>query len=77
MATDKTRGIESAQGLVAFVGITLGVIPLIQVVLGRRPGLLTLVLSEGPSASHWIAPLVVVLAATVLVFVLELRKNRR
>ncbi len=77
MASDKARDIEAIQGIVAFVGITLGVIPLIQVFFGRRPGLLTLVLPEGPSALHWIAPIVVVLAAIAIVLVLESRKKHR
>lgn len=77
MSSDRSRGIESVQGVVAFGAITLGVIPLVMVLLGRSPGLLRIVLPNGPHPSHWIAPLVVIAFSAIVILFLEQAKGRR
>lgn len=78
MSSERARGIEVVQGVVVLMAITLGIIPLVQVlVFHGNPGLLAAVLPDAPSASHWMAPLAVVIVAAGCVLALEATKNRR
>jgi hypothetical protein len=71
------KAIDGWQGLCCFLGITLGVIPLIQFALGvRRGGLLRFVLGEQPGAALWIAPTAVLVVAVTAIALLERRKAR-
>ena len=75
MATKKA--IDGWQGFVGFVGITLGVIPLIRYAIGgRRGGLLRFVLGDDPGAALWIVPLVILAVSAAAILLLELGKTR-
>lgn len=69
------RSVTTAQGVAALVGITLGVIPLVGVLIGRGPGLWTRLVGDTGSAVWWL-PGVVVVACVVAIAVLE-RSARR
>ncbi|MFB9317151.1 hypothetical protein [Cryptosporangium minutisporangium] len=71
------KAIDGWQGLCFFLGITLGVIPLIQFALGtRRGGLLRFVFGDDPGAARWIVPLVILAVAIAAITLLERRKAR-
>jgi hypothetical protein len=55
----------------AFIGITLGLLPLVQVLLGRGPGLLRLVLGEDPGVYGYLLPIVVIAMCVAAVASLE------
>lgn len=73
MSSRKT--VETAQGIVVFGGILLGVIPLIGVLIGRGPMLWKLVLSDESDAAHIAAPAVALVASVIIVVVLERTKT--
>lgn len=69
-----TRVVDGWQGVIAFVGITLGVIPLVMALFGGSSGLWTLVLGDtGPL--RWICPLVVLVVGVAALAALERRKR--
>jgi hypothetical protein len=55
----------------AFIGITLGLLPLVQVLFGRGPGLLRLVLGEDPGVSGYVIPVVVIAMCVAVIARLE------
>lgn len=77
MATHRARTIDGLQGLTALLGITLGVLPLIQALVGGHPGLLRLVLGEDAGSMTYAAPIAVVVVIAVVIAVLEGTKRRR
>lgn len=67
---------EARQGLAAFVGITLGVVPLVMLTFGAPTGgLWGLVLDEGSGPAVWICPCLTAVAAAVALALLERRKR--
>lgn len=70
-----TRAIDGWQGFVAFVGITIGVIPLIMTAFGAGSGLWGLVLDDTAGALRWICPLLVLAAGVTAIAALERRKR--
>ncbi|WP_186293132.1 hypothetical protein [Brevibacterium aurantiacum] len=71
------KNLEIAQGFAVFAGILLGVIPLVGVLIGQGPMLWNLVLPDEHGASHYVAPIAVLVIAVITVFALEVAKNRR
>jgi hypothetical protein len=72
MTGGRTRQqLDAWQGAMAFIGITLGVLPLAQVLFGRGPGLLRLVLGEDPGVSGHVLPIVVVAMCVAVIAWLE------
>lgn len=77
MASNRARTIDGLQGLTALLGITLGVLPLIQVLVGGHPGLLRVVLDEDAGSMIYAVPIAVVVVMAVVIAVLEGTKRRR
>ncbi len=79
MATDEGRKrLNGWQGAAGFVGITLGLLPLVQVLLGRGPGLWRAVLDAESGSMAYVLPLVplaVIAAAVAVIAWLETRKR--
>jgi hypothetical protein len=76
MTGSRTRKqLETWQGAMAFIGITLGLLPLVQVLFGRGPGLLRLVLGEDPGVSGHVLPIVVIAMCIAAVAWLESAKR--
>ncbi len=72
MTGSRTRKqLDAWQGGVAFIGITLGLLPLVQVLFGRGPGLLRLVLGEDPAVYGYVLPIVVVAVCVAVIARLE------
>ncbi len=72
MTGSRTRKqLDAWQGGVAFIGITLGLLPLLQVLFGRGPGLLRLVLGEDPGVYGYLRPIVVIAMCVAVVARLE------
>ncbi len=72
MTGSRTRKqLDAWQGGVAFIGITLGLLPLVQVLFGRGPGLLRLVLGEDPGVYGYVLPIVVVAVCVAVIARLE------
>ncbi len=68
---------NTGQGVLAFVGITLGAIPLAQLALrGRTGSVWSWLLGDGPGSLSWIGPVAVLGLTVALIAVLELRKRR-
>lgn len=65
------RQLDAWQGAMAFVGITLGLLPLVQVLFGRAPGLLRLVLGEDPGVYGYALPIVVIAMCVTVIAWLE------
>ncbi|MFG1927889.1 hypothetical protein [Cryptosporangium sp. NPDC048952] len=75
MAKNKT--IDGWQGFLALIGVSLGVIPLVQYAIGvRRGGLLRFVLGDDPGAALWIVPLVILAVVAVVILLLERGKTQ-
>ncbi len=76
MATDEGRKrLDVWQGAAGFVGITLGLLPLVQVLLGRGPGLWRAILGGAPGSLAHVLPLAVIAAAVAVIAWLESRKR--
>lgn len=71
-----TRTVDGMQGLVALIGITLGVIPLVRAAYGGGPGWLLgwLPGMEG-GATTYVVPIVIVVVAVAVMGVLERSKR--
>jgi hypothetical protein len=54
--TSTSSNHRAVEGLLGLVGISLGLIPLIQYLVNGRPGLWRLVLGSAPGAEGWIVP---------------------
>ena len=68
--------LNGLQGLVALVGITLGVIPLIQLVFSGGPGkLLSWAVGSGPSLAAYGVSAAISFTALMLVTILERKKR--
>lgn len=75
--TDTRRSADSAQGLLALIGITLGAIPLIQVVVTGHTGwLLGWLPGMESSPMIYVLPIAIVLAAVAGIGGLERGKHR-
>jgi len=70
MSSDCKASTNTLQGVAALVGITLGVIPLIGLAVGRGPGLWTALIGERGGSSWWL-PAAVVVACIAALAVLE------
>jgi hypothetical protein len=69
------RAIDGWQAFFSLIGITLGIIPLIQIGFGIGDGgLWQIVFSEDAGPIRWIVPLVVLVGAIIAVLMLERRK---
>jgi hypothetical protein len=76
MATGKGRKrLDAWQGAVGFVGITLGLLPQVQVLLGRGPGLWRAILGGESGSSAYVLPLAVIAAAVAVIAWLEAQKR--
>ena len=76
MAVDEGRKrLNAWQGAAGFVGITLGLLPLVQVLVGRGPGLWRAVLGDESGSVAHLLPLAVIAAAVAVVAWLESRKR--
>ena len=76
MATDEGRKRLGAwQGAAGFVGITLGLLPLVPVLVGRGPGLWSAVLGEESDSMAHLLPLAVIAAAVAVIGWLESQKR--
>jgi hypothetical protein len=78
MAGDATkRRLDAWQAVTAFVGITAGLLPLVQVLLGRGPGLWRFLVGDaaGPAAS--VPPLALLAVAAAVIMWLESLKRTR
>ena len=64
------------QGLVGFVGITFGLLPLVQYLLAGTIGLWRFVVGEQP-ALPWLYPVLALVVAGGLVAMLETRRRAR
>jgi len=72
MAGSRTRKqLDAWQGAMAFIGITLGLLPLVQFLFGRGPGLLRLVLGEDPGVYGHLLPIIVIAMCVAVVARLE------
>ncbi|GAA2544316.1 hypothetical protein [Pseudonocardia hydrocarbonoxydans] len=72
----RSRTSEAWQGLVGFVVVTLGVVPLVVLAFGAPTGgLWGLVLDGDAGVAAWIWPGLVVVAGVVTIGVLERRKR--
>lgn len=65
----------SAQAVLAFAAITFGVIPLGQLVFAGRVGSVWGFLLGGSTSPPWLGPVLVVVAALVLIGLLERRRR--
>ena len=71
-----TKTINTWQGVAALVGITLGSIPLVQVLLTDAVGSVwALLLDEAGQTAAWPGPLVVVVVAIAVIALLERGKR--
>ena len=68
--------IDTSQGVVALVGITLGLIPLVQKLLTGSTGSLWQLLFDGEGVLALTAAVVVTVGAVLIVAVLERAKGR-
>lgn len=76
MAGDATkRRLDGWQAVTAFVGITAGLLPLVQVVLGRGPGLWRLVVGDASGSAAVVPPLVLLAVAVAVIVWLESLKR--
>jgi hypothetical protein len=76
MATDEgRRRLDAWEGAAGFVGITLGFLPLVQVLLGRGSGLWRAVLGGESGSMAYVLPLAVIAAAVAIIAWLESRKR--
>ena len=70
------RTITTWQGIVAFIGITAGVIPLVRfLVLGRAGSVWSRLFDDAGATLGWAGPLVLVVAAIGLIAGLERRRR--
>lgn len=74
--TDKQQ-LDAWQGVAAFIGITLGLLPLVQIFFGRGPGLWRVLLAEEPGAYGYVLPVVVIVLCVAVVARLEAIKRAR
>lgn len=78
MAGDSTRKrLDAWQGVMGFVGITLGLLPMVQVMLGRGQGLWRFVLGEASGAAAYVPPLAILTVAVAVIARLESLKRTR
>lgn len=77
MAGNTTRKqLETWQGVTAFIGITVGLLPFGQVLLGGGPGLWRFVVGDAAGPTAYALPLAIVAMAVVAIAWLESRKRR-
>lgn len=62
------------QGLAALLGITLGVVPLLQMLFQGRPGLWKFVLGDAPGSVGYVLPAAILFGAIVVVALTEAKK---
>lgn len=74
MGDETSKKRDGVQGVAAVVGITLGVIPLLQMVFSGRPGLLKFVLGNDPGVIGYVVPAAILLIAVAAVAVTEAKK---
>jgi len=74
MATKRT--LDAWQGVTAFIGITAGLLPLVQVALGRGPGLWRLLIGPVSGPLAYAPPLILLAVAIAVIAWLELLKKR-
>lgn len=70
-----SKQIDTWQGVVAFVGITLGVLPLLQLLFGSGPGLLKFAIGEDPGVAGWVVPAGVIAISVAVIAWLERVKH--
>ncbi|MFF5988878.1 hypothetical protein [Prauserella flavalba] len=77
MAQERTGAANGLQGLTAFAGLMLGVIPLAGwLIAGRHSGPFRLIFGEQQGALGYVVPLLVILGAVVVIAALEAWKKR-
>ena len=77
MAGDTTRKrFDAWQGVTGFVGITAGLLPLVQVLLGRGPGLWRLVVGDTAGPTAYVPPLAILTVAVAVIAWLESLKRK-
>lgn len=73
----RSRTANGLQGLIAFIGILLGVIPLAgQLIVGEPSGPFRLLFGEPQGVGAYIVPVVVVAVAVLIIAALELWKKQ-
>lgn len=76
-SSDRTRAIDGLQGIVAFVVITLGVIPMARWAIQEQHGVLFEWLFGAQTGSTgYVAPLAVIVVAIGIIAALEMTKRR-
>ena len=70
MSRDRNASINTLQSVAALVGITLGVLPLIGLIVGRGPGLWAALIGDRTGSIWWL-PAGVVMACTIAIAALE------
>jgi uncharacterized membrane protein YeiB len=74
---ERTRSLDVLQGMSALGGITLGLIPLVGLVVGAESGgLLGRIFGWSPSGSlAWVLPVVIIAVAIGVIAILEVMKR--
>lgn len=65
MSSEKSSDRKTAEGVLGLVGISLGLIPLVQFLWKGRPGLWRLVLGQDPGTVGWVLPAAVLAGCVV------------
>lgn len=77
MAGETTRKrLDAWQAVTAFVGITAGLLPLVQVLLGGGPGLWRLVVGDAAGPAAYVPPLAILAVAVAVIAWLESLKRK-
>lgn len=72
-----TSAIDGVQGVIAIAGITLGVVPLVKwLFVQEHTGPFRFLFGQQTGAAAYVVPLLVIVAAFVVIGVLETRKRK-
>ncbi|KID31980.1 hypothetical protein [Prauserella rugosa] len=72
----RSRMLDGAQGLVAFMGILLGVVPLAGwIIAGRHNGPFRLIFGDLQTPAAYVAPIAVIAGAVLIIAALEVAKK--
>lgn len=72
MTSNRAKGVEAAQGLIAIAGVTFGVIPMIGLTIGFGPsGLFDRIFGDPSTSTSWVIAIAILVIAIVAVLGLE------